>query len=252
MKKALLLIHGYAEDTEETYGRMLTYVSFSSYDIIKHDIVGQKDDELFEYEQAYLDIENRMKELVKNYDEINVIGFSMGGVLASYIASKYTINRLILVAPAFKYLFKSKFSEKFGMLSKKTIESIVDGKSIDKSLDMYIKENTENGFDILEKVRNSGIKELPSVSNFIRLVEKAKREISTIDCQTLIIHGSNDELIPVHASLYILEKITDKDSQLIIAPKMYHRMLDHNHSNRYYKIIEDFITTGEYTWQKEE
>ena len=44
--------------------------------------------------------------LAHNYHTIYVIGHSMGGVIATHLASKYKeIKKLVLVAPAFRYFY---------------------------------------------------------------------------------------------------------------------------------------------------
>ena len=54
--------------------------------------------------------ENSLKQLLAKYDEVYLIGFSMGGLIASYLAAKYKVDKLVLLASAQKYLsFKQIF-----------------------------------------------------------------------------------------------------------------------------------------------
>ena len=50
--------------------------------------------------------EEEIEKIINNgYREIYIIGHSMGGVIASYLASKYKeVTKLVLAAPAFHYL----------------------------------------------------------------------------------------------------------------------------------------------------
>ena len=49
--------------------------------------------------------EMQIEKIIKHgYKEIYVIGHSMGGVIAAYLASKYKeVKKLVLAAPAFQY-----------------------------------------------------------------------------------------------------------------------------------------------------
>ena len=48
--------------------------------------------------------EAKLSLAIKENPNVILIGFSMGGVIASYLASIYKVQSLILCAPAFEYL----------------------------------------------------------------------------------------------------------------------------------------------------
>src|SRR5699024_4306319 len=48
--------------------------------------------------------EEQLIRLLKHYPENYLIGFSMGGMIAAYLAAKYDVEKLVLLAPAGKYL----------------------------------------------------------------------------------------------------------------------------------------------------
>ena len=56
------------------------------------------------YEEWIYCAEKSLKELIRECEEVYVIGFSMGGVIASYLASKYHIEKLVLLSAAAKYV----------------------------------------------------------------------------------------------------------------------------------------------------
>src|SRR5690625_6969791 len=52
-------------------------------------------------------LEAAEKEMIKLMEEceiLYVIGFSMGGMIAAYLAAKYDVEKLVLLAPARKYI----------------------------------------------------------------------------------------------------------------------------------------------------
>ena len=93
-KKALLFIHGFAGGTYD-YGELINDLELNGlFDIFSYTMKGHgnlvinkvtKDDWI-------KDAEYNIEKLIKyGYKEIYVVGHSMGGVIASYLASKYNI-----------------------------------------------------------------------------------------------------------------------------------------------------------------
>ena len=112
------------------------------------------------------------------YKDIYVIGHSMGGVLASYVASKYSeVKKLVLVAPAFRH-----YGFEDGTFS--FVNSIVKGKKI---IDQY-------GFKM---VANRFLK-LPSsyIFEFRKLVKDNEDTCKNVHIPTLILRGTIDEVVP--------------------------------------------------------
>lgn len=58
--------------------------------------------------------EASLKQLKEKYDEIYVIGFSMGGMIAAFLAAKYKVDKLVLLATAGKYLSFKQISMDIG------------------------------------------------------------------------------------------------------------------------------------------
>ena len=93
MKKAILLLHGFATDKTD-FDPIIPYLE-KMYDHIEinnlpgHDVLQLKD---------------QMKKLQKEYEIVDVMGFSMGGALATYLASHFKVRNLVLLAPAVLYI----------------------------------------------------------------------------------------------------------------------------------------------------
>lgn len=63
--------------------------------------------------------EAKLSLAIKENPNVILIGFSMGGVIASYLASIYKVQSLILCAPAFEYLDIKKVTGLFKNPTKK-------------------------------------------------------------------------------------------------------------------------------------
>lgn len=240
MRKAVILIHGFNEDCEISFSQFLSSVKLKRYAIIKHTISGHgNSNDEFNYNSELNEIEDLAKKVTSKYKEVTVIGFSLGGVLASYIASRYKIDKLILIAPAFKYISSGSIPKHFLLTAKEVIKS----RNIKQGLDNFISSNFKDKDTFIQDLIDHE-HELPSLTNFIRLVEIVKSRIEEINCPTLIIHGECDELIPISSSLYILSKVSNKNKHLIIAPTMLHRVLNDENAKPYHLMIKYFIKKG--------
>ena len=136
-------------------------------------------------------------ELLKDNKQIILVGFSMGGVIASKIAAERHIKKLILIAPAFTYL---------------TINNAVN--FISKSVNLQDSKNKQP--------------ELPSTffKTFTTIVDTYKDKINNIIAPCLIIHGIDDEVIPYNSSCKAIKKIKNSNAHLIILDSCKHRVLD--------------------------
>ena len=91
-RKAILVIHGFAGGVYDQEYLTHRLELISNYDVYTFTLPGHDGD--FKHKITYKDwikkVDHEMEFLINNgYSTIYVIGHSMGGVLASYAASKY-------------------------------------------------------------------------------------------------------------------------------------------------------------------
>ena len=129
-KKAILLIHGFVGgnyDYENLPNELQLYRNFDvfTFTLPGHEKTVVKGVKYQEWLDASVE---KIKFLIENnYKEIYLIGHSMGGVIATYLASKYTeVKKLVLVAPAFRY-----FYFKDGKINIKNITSTIKNVPVD-------------------------------------------------------------------------------------------------------------------------
>ena len=65
--------------------------------------------ELFTAKHWLMDAEIAYKRLSKEVDEIFIVGFSMGGIIAMYLALRYKVKALVLLSPAARYIRTKQF-----------------------------------------------------------------------------------------------------------------------------------------------
>ncbi len=116
-------------------------------------------------------------------DPVTLIGSSLGGLTACYIAQQYPqVQRLVLLAPAFGFL--SHWLPKLG-------DEQVQRWEKEKSLMVY--HYGEQG-------------QLPLSYNFITDASHYQEETLQRPIPTLILHGKNDDVIPIQASRDFAQK----------------------------------------------
>ena len=193
------------------------------------------------YDEEYLT--NRL-ELIKNYDvytftlpghdgikanmteekwiEKTVIGHSMGGVLATRLASKYKeIKKLVLLAAAFRYLeFKE---EKLDVI-----------KSITK-LPTLAKEYKDEFVSRLQRMPLSSLKEF---MNTIRHNEDALKKIYI---KTLIIQGTSDNVVPQETADFIYDLIPTKEKEVLMCAGVNHDIFRSNKKEQITNEIIEFL-----------
>ncbi len=100
--KAILLLHGFTS-SPAVYREIIPYLD--AYDAIYCPILPGHANSIDEFSKAtaeqWLDYSyNAYLSLASNYNKIDVLGLSLGGLLALKISEKFTVNHLYLLAPA--------------------------------------------------------------------------------------------------------------------------------------------------------
>lgn len=205
--KAVLLIHGFAGGTyDEEY--LSNYLETNSkFDVFTftlpgHDVVFNAKVTASEWIDASC---KQIEQLISfGYKDIYLIGHSMGGVIASYMASKYgEIKKLVLLAPSFEYLiFK------------------------DGNLDILesLKHTPELFKDYKSDVLISRIIKFPIsvIKEFIDMVKEYNNCYMDIKVPTLIIHGDKDNIVSIKSSKNIYNKMSYSYKKLIVLKGINH------------------------------
>ena len=207
-EKAVLVIHGFAGGTydQEYLANFLELnrnLDVYSYTLPGHDV---KSIESATCSSWIKESEKMVKFLIEaGYKTIYIVGHSMGGVIACYLATKFKeVKRLVLAAPSFTH-FASK--EEGGILA-----------AIGKSPDI-VKEYSAEEF--LTRMRKLPIS---AVSEFFKLVDKYRKTPSKISIPVLIIHGTDDQIVPISSSEEVYEEfLTNK--KIFIRVDGYHHDL---------------------------
>lgn len=217
-KIAILLIHGFAGGSYD-YGDLPNDLELiENYKVFTFTLPGHDKaiiNKVTKDDWIRMSEEQIEKIIGHGYKDIYVIGHSMGGVIASYLASKYKeVKKLVLAAPAFQY-----FKFEGGKIN--ILESI-------KIVPNLFKEyNKDEIISRVFKVPVSTIKE------FMSLVEEHHSDVKDIICPTLIIHGTKDEIVPNTSVNYVYDNIKSTSVTLVEINKLTHDLFI---NDRYYEV----------------
>lgn len=225
-RKAVVLIHGFAGGTyDEEYlanqlelNRILDVYAFT---LPGHD----KAFNVKVTKEAWISkAESLVEMLVENgYHQIYVIGHSMGGVIATHLATKYPeVKKLVLAAPAFKC-----FANKNGEFQ--ILDVVKAGPDIIK---------TYSGGEVFSRFFKLPIK---AVREFFGLVNKYKDAPKKVNIPTLIIQGKDDQVVPVDSSRYVYRSIKSNQKKLILYKNVNHDIFNGSRKKEITKEVEKFL-----------
>lgn len=217
-KPILFCVHGFGVRRTHEFDELKLYFENLGYTIIIPEIYDQTILDDIDSNEWLKRVEEPLKKLIDQKRRVCMIGFSMGGVIASYFASKYKVERLVLLAPAFEYI---------------TVKAILD-----------TMEGVARNIIKKPEINQSDYPPLPDhfTSTFRDIVSRCKDSIKQISCPVLILHGTLDETIPLRSSEYAYDSIYHLNKRLLILKNVNHRILDDfSYKNDVILIIEEFI-----------
>lgn len=253
MSRAVMTIHGFLTDTKD-FGRLYDYLDFYD-EVVPCEVPGHNgkvDFSLFTVEGTFVAVTACYDRLRAKYDEVDVVGFSMGGALASYLAATRDVNKCVLMAPANKYLnprFVLDAMKYYAGVQKNTYKSST-GKfhervaAVKDSMKPY-QQNIKACLKLeIERI-------LPNLNThtyrvFRKLIERINKVIDnspSISSPTLFIRGDLDELVPKSSVEYLIKHFVDYKSECV--EDVGHGLLLTNRDNILIPKIVEFLSDGE-------
>lgn len=161
-----------------------------------------------------------VKEICDQGYEVTLLGFSMGGVIAGYLASRLPIHKLVLVAPAYFY---------FGISSGCRYISRLTGMGI-------------RDVRALSDFVHARWLDVHYVTAFVELVAVLRSSVNDISIPVLILQASHDDIVPLYASRYAMHKIPHTNKQRCLFDGGNHEILnDEKLGEAVYLQIREFM-----------
>ncbi|HEX6594136.1 MAG TPA: alpha/beta fold hydrolase [Bacillota bacterium] len=170
-------------------------------------------------------VEEKFQQLQKTCDRIYVIGFSMGGMIAAYIAAKYEVEKLVLLATSGKYLsFKQ-----IGMDIADVIKDGVKGKLKDNRLYTHYKKK---------------FGEVPIQANleFLKLVHFTRKHLKDVESPVFIAQGQQDGMVPYTTAYYLDEEIRSTQKEIVLLERSKHLLCLGSDKDILNRMVYRFLT----------
>ena len=248
-----MTIHGFLTETKD-FGRLYDYLD--SYDEVKAVEIpghnGEKPDfSLFTPEATFKAVLSVFDELSEKHDTVDVVGFSMGGALATWLCSVRPVHRVVLISPANKYLNAAlpvsigKFASSVGLKAFREAEGNLSEKldATNKALEPYL-ENLQTANKIA-KERTLHYMSPRTYTVFAKIVKSANVVLETTSphkTPALILWGKLDELVPQKTVKYLTKHFTE--AQVKIYPDVGHAMLYTNLDDVIIHDVIEFLSEG--------
>lgn len=229
-KPAILIIHGLGEGIEDNENLFNFLQSTHKFDIYMFSLPGSnRKNKVKKGYHDWIDVaEENLKKLEEEYKDIYIIGHSMGGVISSYLASMHNVKKLVLVAPA------------FGVINlKQNISDVKNKLNGNKDLSPDAKVFYDIVFSRILSVP------LRSYKNFILFTYKYKNCVRYVKCDTLIVYGNADEIVPKRAIDYAYERLSSENKIYIEYNKVGHVIFQSNRKDEINNDILNFLDGGE-------
>ena len=225
-KKAILLIHGFAGGAYD-YGDLPNDLELiNNYKVFTYTLPGHNKSIINDVtkEDWIKKSEYQIEKIINHgYKDIYVIGHSMGGVIASYLASRYKeVKKLVLAAPAFQY-FKFENNKIDILESIKVVPNLF--KDYDKS-------------EVISRIFKVPVS---TIREFTSLVKEHHDDIKNIKCPTLIIHGTKDEIVPNSSTLYVYDNIKSSSVMLVEFENLTHNLFINDRYNEIKNLIMNYF-----------
>lgn len=222
--KGCVLIHGFTGSPKEIE-LLAKYLELKGYDISTPTLAGHGENidrrlmARFDWQDWVESAENAVKEMVGKHGEIYLIGFSMGGMIAAYLATKYPVKKLVLLSASVIYTNPTRFLK-----------------------DM--RRNPITKTQLKRYIHKFRVTPINATINFRKLVSQLKPYLHDVEVPTLIIQGELDDIVDPESANYIYGTIKSKEKHLHFLPKSKHIVCWDCEKDHVFELVDSFFESN--------
>ncbi|WP_449538584.1 alpha/beta hydrolase [Ferdinandcohnia sp. Marseille-Q9671] len=168
--------------------------------------------------------EKELVSLLDTCEKVYVIGFSMGGLIAGYLATRYPVQKLVLLSAAAYYI------------NPKQLVADVKG-MIREGLGRTLNQN-ELFLRYKKKIVDTP---LSATIEFRKLVKKIRPQLHQIHTPTLIVQGECDGIVPVKSAHYLYNVIGSSEKELVLLPCAKHHVCYGEDQEKLINEVDSFL-----------
>ena len=223
MKTGVLFLHGFTGGTFEVRP-FIRYVEERTDWIISDPILPGHDFPIdlskVSAESWMMEAELALNKLRKETDRIVVVGFSMGGIIALYLALRYNIEKLVLLSAAAKYISPRYLLEDAAILLTK----------------QYPPNTFYHLYDY--KLWHTPIHAAKEFVRVVKMVEPYYGKITTPVC---IVQGKRDGIVPFSAGRHLLRSLGSRQKELIVSENGKHHICYSDDCDEWFPKVYEFM-----------
>lgn len=176
------------------------------------------------YNQWIEHAEAELEKLLLKCDEVYMIGFSMGGLIASFLAVKYPVDKLVLLSAAAFYM------------NPKQLGADVKNFIID-----YFRQSLDNN-ELFQRYKRK-IKETPFTATiqFRKLVFMIRPLLHQVNVPTFIAQGECDGIVPPKSAEYLYRTIGARQKKLTFVKNSKHHICHCEENEALFSQVLDFL-----------
>ena len=175
-----------------------------------------------------MEAELAMRKLQRKVDRVIVVGFSMGGLIAMYLALRYPIDKLILLSAAAKYISPRILLDDVGIMLKESIS----------------KKYPRNTF---YHIYNYKLTHTPlrATFEFLRIVKMVEPYYGLINTPVCIVQGERDGIVPFSAAKHLFNSLGATEKKLIKSEFGKHHICYSDDCNEWFTEVLEFMSVKE-------
>lgn len=154
--------------------------------------------------------------LTARYGPIDLVGFSMGGLISAYLANRYPVRRLVLLSAAAIYVSPVRFVQH-------AVERI-----------------RLRDFEHWRRVKRTPLR---ATLQFMRLAKHARgKELPAIAVPTLVVQGLRDQIVHPRSAKYIYSRLKG-EKELVWLPDSRHVVCADTEKDKLFEAVIRFLQT---------
>ena len=170
--------------------------------------------------------EKSLISLKEMYDTVYIIGFSMGGMIGAYLAAKYKVDKLVLIATARRFISIKQMLLDAGDL----IRGVIKKDFNDHYMYLWFKEKRGK---------------VPFRANmeFIKLVKYTRAYLKELHIPVFIAQGQQDGVVPANTTYYLDKEIPTKNKEIVLFDEAKHQLCLGEDKDTLIHMVHQFLRT---------
>ncbi|OCS84493.1 alpha/beta hydrolase [Caryophanon tenue] len=163
-------------------------------------------------------------QLAKQVDDVIVVGFSMGGLLAMHLVKIFKVKKLVLLSAALQYVSPAQL--------------LKDLRDMLILLRQRKLRNDELFLRYQQKIRHVPLR---ATLEFTKVVAAVKPFYQTIHVPTFIVQGAQDGIVPVATATLLYETISATEKELYISQNGKHHICYSDDCRQWFSTVLTFL-----------